>query len=526
MLKIVKTKNGYVEGAALEGKNQGVVEFRRIPYAKPPVGELRWKPPVPADSWEGVLDCTQYPDIPMQLRMGFATDALPMSEDCLYLIVTTAAETGDEKLPVYMWFHGGALENGSAYSVGAPKADMAKKGCIVVSVAQRLNVFGYMALPQLSAEQGGKSGNYGLMDELLALNWVRENISAFGGDPEKITIGGQSGGTDKCSALAACPKAKGMIRGVITESGLKWAQKYKTLEEKEKSCREYLRDIGIDPDMPLEELRRIDASVLMQPKKGKGSHGEMVCDGDLITGLSTKEIFEGALEGVSFLCGTNFGEAKPIPAGLSKEEAKAAGGVQVSTAAEFYEYYRKLLGGLYEKYHFEKLVPVTDENAEYTLRRLASLGLNPPVGNNSSRSLMIPRVFGAYLKKRCPESRVYAYLFDTAPLTRPGKRSFAGPSDGVYSWHSCELMYAYNVLDSKTDTFLFDDKDYELAEKMSSYWSNFVKYGDPNGEGLVSWPDAAETGGYLMLGDEIRPFDGFSELDKLIFEFVVQYFPI
>lgn len=538
MLEIVKTRNGFLQGLPLSGKYDGVVEFRSVPYAQPPVGELRWKPPLPVEDWTGVRDCTSFFSVPIQLRSK-ESEGLPMSEDCLYMVIDTAAQAPGERRPVFVWFHGGALENGAAYSWDTSKASLAKKGAVVVSVEQRLNLFGYMALPQLSAEQQGKSGNYGLMDELMALQWIRDNIDAFGGDPECITVGGQSGGTDKLVSLVACPAARGMIKGMICESGLKWAQTYLDLHDKEKSCQDFLREIGIDPDLPMEELRKIDANVLMQ-RKHKGSHGEMICDHELILGHTTREILDlaGAMKGVNVLCGTNLGEAKVMEAGLTKAQMKQTPQLNISSATEFYAFYRKLLGPLYDEYEFERLVSVTDENANYTLRRLASLGLTPPIGNNSSRSLMIGRVFGQHVSGLYPENKVFAYLFERAPKAKPGYEGWGQVSlsgnavtsfsndDGLFSWHCCELDYAYNCLEMKSHIYEYTAEDQRMADHMNDYWFNFIKYGDPNGEGLPYWPAASDDYGYIILSDKPRGYTGLTELDQLIYKFVTEYFPI
>lgn len=538
MLEIVKTQNGLVKGLPLSGKYEGVVEFCSVPYAKPPVGDLRWKPPAALEDWSGVRDCTQFFSAPMQVRSK-ESEGLPISEDCLYMVIDTAAKAAGEKRPVFVWFHGGALENGAAYSLDASKASLAKKGAVVVSVEQRLNLFGYMALPQLSEEQGGKSGNYGLMDEIMALYWIRDNIAAFGGDPERITVGGQSGGTDKLVSLAVCPAAKGLVKGMICESGLKWAQTYVDLCDKEESCREFLKDIGIDPNLPLEELRKIDANVLMQRKR-KGSHGEMICDHELILAHTTREILDldGAMAGINVLCGTNLGEAKVMEAGLTKEQMKKTPQLNISSAEEFYAFYRKLLGPLYDEYDFEELVPVTDDNANYTMRRLASLGLTPPVGNNSSRSLMIGRVFGEHVSGLYTDSEVFTYLFERAPKAKPGyeewgKTSLSGNAvaticndEGQFSWHCCELDYAYHCLEMKSRMYEYTAEDYRIADYMNDYWFNFIQCGDPNGENLPEWPAASDDHGYMVFGNEPKGYSGMTKLDQLIYKFVTAYFPV
>ncbi len=537
MLEIVQTKCGALKGLVLAGKYAGVVEFRSVPYAKPPVGELRWKPPVEPDAWEGVRDCTQYFTVPMQLHSK-ESRGLPIGEDCLYMVIDTAAEQPGEKRPVFVWFHGGALENGAAYSLDSSKASLAKRGAVVVSVEQRLNVFGYMALPQLTEEQGGTSGNYGLMDEIMALNWIWDNIAAFGGDPDCITVGGQSGGTDKLVSLVASPAVRGKIKGMICESGLKWAQTYVELHDKEERCRDYLQEIGIDPDQPLEKLREIDASVLIQRRCSKGNHGEMIHDGRLILGKNTREILDlpGVMEGVNVLCGANLGEAKVMEAGLTKAQMKKTPQFNVKTAEEFYAFYKKLLGPLYDEFNFEEIVPVTDENANYTMRRLASLGLTPPVGNNSSRSLMIGRIFGEHISKVSPGSKVFAYLFECAPKAKPGYEGWGSENvsgnavasaddDAGFSWHCCEMDYAYHCLELKEHMFEYTSVDHSVADQMNEYWYNFIKNGDPNGGDLPQWPAASEDHGYIVFSDTAKGYSGMDRVDQLIYRFVTEYFP-
>lgn len=196
----VRTKYGIVRGIEFEGDYSGITIFKGIPYAAPPVAELRWAPPADPVPWEGIRNCDTYGPAAMQIFLRdrhaveyYFSGTPKCSEDCLYLNVTTgAAETG-EKRPVYMWFHGGGLTNCFSYEEQFNPQEMAKNGIVVVTVGHRLSLFGYLALPQLSREQGGHSGNYGFMDQLKALEWVRENIEAFGGNPECITVGGHGG---------------------------------------------------------------------------------------------------------------------------------------------------------------------------------------------------------------------------------------------------------------------------------------------------------------------------------------------
>lgn len=237
---VVDTKYGKIRGVTHKGKYFSVCSYRGIPYAQPPVGDLRWAPPVSPKPWSGVRDCTGYGPICVQPTIGmmaepWGTDFYyaglpPMSEDCLYLNVTTAAESADEKRPVFIWLHGGGSDHGFSYEPEFNPEELALKGVVVVTVGHRLSAFGYMALPQIT-EAYGKSGNYILMDDMKALEWVIENIEAFGGDPDCITVGGQSAGTAKAVTLSCTSLAKGHIRRVINDSGLCWSRDSKTLEE-------------------------------------------------------------------------------------------------------------------------------------------------------------------------------------------------------------------------------------------------------------------------------------------------------
>ena len=291
----VETRYGKVQGVELEGKYSGITLFKGIPYAAPPVGELRFAAPVPPVSWEGVRICDHYGDAPIQvfadtkagsvlwtMREFHLEEYPPMSEDCLYLNICTGAKEPGEKRPVYMWYHGGGLVNGYSFEPQFDPSEMAARGIVVVQVGTRLNAFGCLALPQLREEQG-TSGNYGLMDQLMALRWIRENIEAFGGDPENITAGGESGGCTKATVLAAIPASKNGVRRVINQSGNMWLRRLISPAQAEEKGRAYLCYLGIDPDTPVSELRKLDAMRLFDPEMPRELlPNDMVQDGVLI----------------------------------------------------------------------------------------------------------------------------------------------------------------------------------------------------------------------------------------------------
>lgn len=517
---VVETLYGKVQGiSSTDERYKDVIEFRGIPYAAPPVGELRWRAPQAPEAWDDILICDTYKDIPMQVLGGaevepyksdFYFDGVPaMSEDCLYLNVVTKKENiqNSEKKPVFVWFHGGGLNSCYTFEPEANGEAFAHNDVVVVSVEQRLGVFGYLSLPQLTEEQG-QSGNYGLMDQIMALEWTRDNIEAFGGDPNNITIGGQSGGTTKSVAMIISPKCDVKIDKMILESGLKYSDVYRTQEKAEEVGTNYLSDLGIDENISLEDLRSIEAEVLLDTSSSNYPQA-MNQDGLYVTYDSMRSaVDDGVLDSVSILSGTNFGEGT-YPA--------------ASTAEEFYEKYEEALGELYEKYDFENLVQVTDATASQVTRTLGTYGL----GTNVSRSLMVNRLYGKLMSERTNgQAANYTYLFSQftpESITDIGTDRSAA---NQWAWHSSELWYVFNsIKDGMPASRQWTDWDYELAEKMNQYWVNFISTGDPNGEGLAEWPKADENMGYIDLGAGISSHqEPLSELEKLMEEYTAEYF--
>jgi para-nitrobenzyl esterase len=228
MLREVKTDKGYVRG--IPAADPRITVFRGIPYAKPPVGELRFRAPMPADPWEGVLECKEFGPIPVQDTPGNPADfyekewnvdpETPMSEDCLYLNVWTPAKHSEEKLPVLIWFFGGAFQVGHASEMEFDGERMARRGIIVVNVNYRVNIFGLLAHPALTAENpDGPNSNFGLLDQREAMLWVQKNIAAFGGDPDNVTIGGQSAGAGCVLNHIVSPVTEGLFKRAIMQSG-------------------------------------------------------------------------------------------------------------------------------------------------------------------------------------------------------------------------------------------------------------------------------------------------------------------
>jgi para-nitrobenzyl esterase len=231
--KPVRTQSGLVQGTMQDG----IAVYKGIPFAAPPLGDLRWKAPQPLAAWTGVRNADKFAPACMQIPIvmpALGLDPVTVDEDCLYLNVWTPAKSPKDHLAVMVWIYGGGFTIGSTSLAQYGGENLAKKGVVFVSVAYRLGALGFMAHPELSAEQGGHSGNYGLMDQIAGLEWVKRNIAAFGGDPHRVTIFGESAGGISVSMLAASPLAKGLFQGAISESGGNFAPEQQAGQSREK----------------------------------------------------------------------------------------------------------------------------------------------------------------------------------------------------------------------------------------------------------------------------------------------------
>lgn len=513
---IVSTACGSVLGLDMGG----VLEFRAVPYAEPPVGNLRWKPPVPVRPWQGVRDCRERGHMPVQYLSGadvepyrsdFYYDPLPeMGEDCLYLNITVSADApaGGAKRPVFVWFHGGGLTTCHTYEPEADGSAFAEKGIVFVSVEQRLGIFGYLALPQLTQEQG-TSGNYGLLDQICALEWIRDNIAAFGGDPSNITIGGQSGGTVKCMSMLLSPRFTVPVRRVILQSGMQWERPFPPLAESQEQGLDRLGRLGLSRTASPDELRALPAERLLERGLENPYIDSVTCDGMVMAAASVRDgLLRGACREIQILAGCNLGEGEyPKPAG----------------AAAFYEEFRGRLGDLYDKYDFERLVCADDSTAPALARRLGAYGLSRLCWTN----LMLARRYGEWSRTALrSETKHYVYLFAHRTPSRPEELGCERDEEIQWSWHSSELWYTFRSLREGTPPARsWTALDYALAEQINTYWANFIKTGDPNGEGLPFWPASGDELGWLLLGDGISGERRCgAPLERLMEEYVCRQF--
>ncbi len=530
-MDVVTTKNGRVSGYRAQHPHGHVAHFRGVPYAAPPVGALRWAPPIDPVPWTGVRSCTEETPGAMQqfhgdwqrrdgYVPGYYDRTPPMSEDCLYLNVATPDVTATAALPVYVWFHGGGLTNGFANEAPTDPTALAARGIVVVSVAHRVNAFGYLALPQLRAEQG-TSGNYGLRDLLKAMEWIDDNIRAFGGDPTNITVGGISGGTQKACAIVAHPASVGRVRHVITMSGLKWKQPLADQSWAEEHGRSMLRRLGIDPDASLDTLRALDADVFLEsiPRDALPDYmvrDELLPSDDLAAGIDRYGLDVDWLDGLALGEADVFARsttAPTVPLGGAREPFR--------DTQHFDEHFAALLGDLAPAGGLAAHLDVSDDDAWSTARRLATSGLAGSERTNVSRNLMLDRLFGQHVADG-GSGRVFTYLWSHRPPTAPHDIGTPrDPASGL-NWHGGDLWYQFGTTTADiAPERAWTETDREVAHVLSSYVLNFVRTGDPNGPGLPEWPRSDDDLGWIDIGDRVVAHRGLDDrADPLIRAFV------
>jgi para-nitrobenzyl esterase len=493
----VKTASGVVEGVT---EKSGIRAFRGIPFAAPPVGDLRWKPPQQVKDWGGVRRTDRFGPRAMQRPifgdMNFRSDG--MSEDCLYLNVWTPATSGDDRLPVLVYFYGGGFVAGDGSEPRYDGESMAKNGVVAVTVNYRLGVFGFFAHPELTRESPHHaSGNYGLLDQHAALRWVRRNIAAFGGDPDKVTIAGESAGSISVSAQMASPLSKDLIAGAIGESGsLMGTLSPVPLSQAEESGSKFAAKLEAKT---LADLRAIPAEKLLEATAGEGfGRFPLAIDGYFLTRQPEDVFAAGEQAKVPLLVGWNseemnyrmiLGQEKP-----SRENYEKA--------------VRKLYGGRAEEV-LKHYAAETDERVEQAATELAG-----------DRFIGLSTWRWAGLHGKTGGKAVYRYLYarprppmrpemgDAAPGLAGGvvkgaqaKANRMPPAKGAV--HSAEIEYALGNLATNT-VYAWTPDDTKVSELMQAYFANFIKSGDPNGPGLPPWPPASRGDDVQVLHIDVR----------------------
>lgn len=464
---LIKVKNGLLRGE----EREGIAAFKGIPYAKPPIGELRFKAPQPAKSWYGVRDATEFGAASVQPQMpagGFKAIEEPISEDCLYLNVWCPqyAIREGQSLPVMVVIHGGGFQAFSgAYDI-LQGWELAKKDIVVVTINYRLGAMGFLAHPELSAEDPHHvSGNYAILDQIAALRWVRDNIAAFGGDPEKVTVSGESAGAFSVSVLCMSPLARGLFCRATAQSGGFFDKRtvmYQTvtLKEAEKFGKELFpgKSLAELRQMPAQELLALTASSAMQRMIP-------VRDGYIFPEDPYEVYKEKNFSDVPLLIGSNCDDGVQFTScsGEADELTAAAAG----------------LTGPDRIQEFCRIYPVG--NSEETVRSQIQFISDSGFGHNM--------YVWAHLQEKYGESQVYLYYYCHVP-----------PETDLGAYHSSELPYLFRNLKYRQKAWT--EKDYELQDIYSEYLLNFVKYGDPNGKHVPEWkPFSTDTEQIMVLDD-------------------------
>ena len=514
-----KVSNGMLEGTV---ETSGIKSFKGVPFAKPPVGDLRWKAPQPVENWSGVKKADQFSKSPMQARvfgdMMFRSPGT--GEDCLYLNVWTPAKTMNEKLPVLVYFYGGGYVAGDGSEGRYDGEAMAKTGIVSLTVNYRLGVFGFMAHPELSKETTyNGSGNYGLLDQTAALKWVRENIAAFGGDPNRVTIAGESAGSISVSAQMASPLSKNLIAGAIGESGamIKPTLAPLTLEEAEKNGLAFAEKVKAGS---LTELRALSAEDLLKVAAAPGGFRTAATIDGYFLPKTLNEIFEaGEQAKVPLLAGWNSAEMpyqafmraeKPTPEAYAKRVKE-----------DFPDQFEQVL----------KLYPGSSEAEVIT--SATSLASDRFISYSTWKWLD--------LHAKTAAKPTYRYLFSKSkpPMTKEFANATTGLAGGVTKSadqkappaapaptsegapHAFEIEYAMGNLD-KNPVFAWTKEDHQISKTMLTYFSNFIKTGDPNGSGLPKWmsntKSAAPT--FMNIGlktqsEKAKDLDRYRFMDQL-----------
>jgi para-nitrobenzyl esterase len=462
-----------VEGGLVQGTlEDGLTVYRAIPFAAPPVGDLRWRAPQPPAKWNGVRQAFKFGPRCMQGAMnpGAVGQGPEMSEDCLYLNVWTPAKSARERIPVLVWIYGGGFNAGATSEPNYSGEKLARKGVVLVSIAYRVGLMGFLAHPDLSAEtRNHVSGNYGLLDMVAGLQWVGKNIARFGGDPHRVTVFGESAGGIAVSMLCASPLAKGLFHGAISQSGGSFGpprpttmpgENLKRLADAERSGEEYAKSAGASS---IAELRKLPADRLPAGGRGRGMAWPII-DGWVIPDDQYTLYEARRYNDTPILVGYNSDE------GASFSPPKTPDDYISSVKARYGPFAESLL----------KAYP-------------AGSGTVP----KTARDLTRDAAFGwhtwiwARLQAKTGRSRVFYYCLDQHPEYPAGS-----PRAGFGSPHGMDVAYVFQHLNPSNPQIT--KSDLAISEAMATYWTNFAKRGDPNGQGVLAWPAFSDANPVVM----------------------------
>ncbi len=486
----VTVDGGSIAGAP--GGDGGVWRYAGIPYAAPPVGALRWRPPQPVEAWADVRQADELPagcpqptrPVPSDAEPFFGPGATRLEEDCLYLNVWSAAGP-DERVPVMVWIHGGGLSVGDGSTAAYDGAALARRGVVVVTINYRLGALGYLAHRLLREESAhGASGNYGLLDQIEALRWVQRNIAAFGGDPDRVTIFGESAGSWSVNYLLATPLAAGLFAGAIGQSGGGFSP-LASLAERDAAEAEGERFaealLGAETAVSLDALR---SAAVADVLAADGAAPRPNVDGWALAEGIHDVFAAGRQHDVPVIVGANADEGTALRA--------LAGGQEMTTVEEYREWARGEYGELADAYL--AAYPAASD-ADVAAGRIASSGDGRFVWEMRTWARMMEQV----------SSPAYLYFFTRVPP--------APDADRYGAYHTAEIPYVFNNLGGG-GRYWFANRDYgdtdrQLSDVMASYWVNFAATGNPNGDGLPAWPAYTRTDEAAMeLGDVVQVRQG------------------
>lgn len=469
---------GEVEGV----EQNGLAHYKGIPFATPPVGDLRWKAPQPAQKWQGVYKADSFKAKPYQMSQGQPRPGQPgVSEDCLYLNVLTPAKRAGEGLPVLVWIHGGGFNTGASWENNGEK--FAQNGIVYAAITYRTNVFGFLSLPELSAEsqkETGRaiSGNYGLMDQIMALQWIHDNIAAFGGDPEKVTIMGESAGAISVAMLCQSPLAKGLFRGAISESGGNMAPEdnvridnnsIRNMAGSEKYGKDFINRIGMGK-LKLKDLRKMDPEKFMGDPIAFGAGGALwpCYDGYVLKGDPYPMYEAGDYNDVNVMIGTNSDEGSMFTGfvGGYKPEQYEQEMKESWPDAEWQKKFREMYPGKTDQEAFD---------AHSDIFREAAFAWPTYAWGN---------IQGKNTADGKGKGKVYMFFFNHAKQNFFRRDNSSGRE--YLTMHAGELGLTFGQLGGFGGAP--NPSDEALSRLVQQYWFNFIKTGDPNGGYLPLWP--------------------------------------
>ena len=485
--KTIQVETGLLEGYEAP-QAPGVLIFKGVPYAAAPVGELRWKPPQPLQPWEGVRKADEASAWCPQPKSIASGRIGRLDEDCLYLNIYTTAKNTSAKHPVMVWIHGGGHTTGSGMSLFYSGTRLAEKGVVLVAINYRLGPFGFMAHPLLSKESAKNvSGNYGFLDEIAALKWVKHNISAFGGDPDRVTIFGESAGAASVSRLMVSPLARGLFHRAISQSGGPFGRnrhirENRNFQESAESIGKKVEALlGCEKDAdPLECMRgKPHEEILKAAKPAQGLYGRGLRFGPIVDGWAIPADpgllwHQGKIADVPFMAGANADEGTIFLKQLTIDDIN----------------------------QYEKFVQLIGQEDSSLLLKLfpakSKAEIKPALNKLTAVVAFISAARGMVRFASQKQAKVFYYHFTRVPGTPRLKP--------LGAFHGAEIFYAFGNIGPRLGSI---ETDRNLSDAMRTYWTNFAKTGDPNGPDLTKWPAyTTSTDTHLELGSQIKTGKG------------------